>query len=68
MQPESLKKLDELELKINAIYTSVEKTRKYFMWTMIITIVLLVLPLLAAAFIVPSFISTYTSQFESLGL
>jgi hypothetical protein len=68
MQPDINKKLEDLEKKIDAIYVSVEKTRKYFFWTMIITIVVLVLPLIAMVFIIPSFISSYTSTLQGLGL
>jgi type IV secretory pathway component VirB8 len=62
------KKLIELEEKINNIYISVEKTRKYFLWTMIITIVLFVLPIIGIIFILPSFLNTYLSNFNSLSL
>ncbi|OGC52128.1 hypothetical protein A2982_01395 [candidate division WWE3 bacterium RIFCSPLOWO2_01_FULL_39_13] len=51
---------------IEKIYTSVERTRKYFLWTMIITIVIFVLPLIAMAFILPTFISTLTSQYGGI--
>ena len=50
-----------LEQKIDAIYASVEKTRKYFQWTLIITIVVIVLPLVLMLFALPSFFSYYTS-------
>ncbi len=46
--------------KIDKIYISVEKTRKYFMWTFIITIVLFVLPLIGLIFVIPQFLSTVT--------
>lgn len=68
MEQELLKKLQEQDEKINKIYVSVEKTRKYFLWTMIITVALFVLPLIAMVFAIPAFINTYTSNFESLGL
>jgi hypothetical protein len=68
MEQEIYKKLIELEEKINRVYISVEKTRKYFMWSMILTISLFVLPLIASIFIVPSFISNYTSNLSGLGL
>ncbi len=58
----------ELEEKINKIYISVEKTRKYFLWTGIITIAIIVLPLIVTMFVLPSFISSYTSNLSSLGL
>ena len=61
METETQKKLDALESKIDAIYASVEKTRKYFQWTLIMSFVVLVLPLLGLIFIIPSFISSYQS-------
>ena len=65
MEQEILQKLKEQDEKINLILESVEKTRRYFMWTLIITIVLFVLPLIGLVFIIPALISTYTS---TLGL
>ncbi len=67
MNPLMEQKIIELETKINAIYVSVEKTRKYFLWTMIITVVLFVVPLIGLVFAIPSFISTY-SNLGSLGM
>jgi hypothetical protein len=55
-----------LEAKIDAIYASVEKTRRYFLWTLIATIVAFVLPLIGAAFLAPAFLSSYTGQLEQL--
>jgi type II secretory pathway component PulF len=43
-------------------YKSAEKTRKYFLYTGIITILAFVLPLIALAYYLPSFISTYTNS------
>ena len=54
-----------LEQKIDQIYVSVEKTRKYFLWTMIITIVLFVLPLIGLLFVIPSFFSAYQTYDSS---
>ncbi len=67
METEILKKLQEQEAKIEQIYISVEKTRKCFQWTMIITIALFVLPLIGLLFAVPAFLSSY-SQIQSLGI
>lgn len=61
-------KVFELEKKIDEIYVSVEKTRKYFFWTMIVTLVVLVLPLLGLLFVVPSFLSNYTTTLNTLGI
>jgi len=54
--------LDEQTKKIDAIYRSVEKTRKYFLWTMIITAVLFILPLVGLLIIIPQFISLITGS------
>jgi hypothetical protein len=68
MEQEIIKKIEEQELKIDAIYKSVEKTRKYFLTIIWITIIAVVLPLIALAFVIPSFLSTYTDTLGSLGL
>lgn len=62
MEGELLKKLEEQDQKINAIYISVEKTRKYFLWTMIITIAAVVLPLIGLMFAIPAYLSTLSSM------
>jgi hypothetical protein len=50
-----------LEEKIDKIYKSVEKTRKYFMWTLITTLAFFILPLFGLFFAVPKFIETYSN-------
>ena len=59
-------KLIALETKIDAIYASVEKTRKYFMWTLIITVVLFVLPIIGLIFAIPAFLTNYVGSINSL--
>ncbi len=44
--------------RLDAIYVSTEKTRKYFLWTLIVTVVLLVLPLIGLAFAIPFYLQT----------
>ena len=66
MDPFTTQKLQEFEAKVDKIFISVEKTRKYFLWTMIITVVAFVLPLIGLAFAIPSFVHTYTSQIQTL--
>lgn len=68
MDLETKQALDALSTKLDAIYTSTEKTRKYFMWTMYITIALFVLPLIGLLFVVPSFMANYVGQMQNLGL
>jgi hypothetical protein len=45
--------------KLDAIYRSVEKTRKYFMWTLIITVAAVVLPLIGLIFAIPAFLRSF---------
>jgi hypothetical protein len=68
MNEDLIKKLEEQAVKIDKIYESVEKTRKYFQWTLIITVVTIVLPIVAILFILPTIISTYTSTLSGLGI
>jgi len=59
-------KLAALEKKLDEIYVSVEKTRKYFFWTMIITLVVFILPLIGLLFAIPSFLGNYTQALDTL--
>jgi hypothetical protein len=59
-------RLAALEAKIDAIYASVEKTRTYFQWTLIISVVLFVLPLIGLLFAVPAFLSSYVDPLQTL--
>ena len=61
MEEELLKKFEEQDKKLNDIFRSVEKTRKYFLWTLIITVVLFFLPLIGLLFVIPQFLKIYTS-------
>ena len=53
MDEEILKKIEENREKLDKIYVSTEKTRKYFMWTLIITVVMFVLPLVGLVVMIP---------------
>ena len=63
-------KLEALEKKIDAIYVSVEKTRRYFFWTGVITLAVIVLPLLALPFVIGQFLSYYSNigDISNLGI
>jgi len=54
-----------LEEKIEKIYISVEKTRKYFLWTLIISIALVVLPAIGLVFVIPQFLSSYVGSINA---
>ena len=61
MEPELLEKLNIQERKLDAIYASVEKTRKYFLWALVATLVALFLPLIGVAFAIPFFLNTLST-------
>jgi len=66
METEILNKVKELEAKIEKIYISVEKTRKYFQWTFIATIVFFILPLIVIAVILPSLMDSITNVYGGI--
>jgi hypothetical protein len=61
MDENTQKQLAALEQKIDAIYQTTERTRKYLFWTLVITILVVVLPAIGLVFAIPSFIETYSS-------
>ena len=54
-------KLETLEKMLGDVYASAEKMRKYFLWTIIISVLVFVVPLIGLLFTVPSFLSSYSS-------
>lgn len=52
--------------KIDAIYVSVEKTRKFLLIIMWSSVIMVVLPLLAGLLIVPYIISSFSSYASGL--
>lgn len=61
MDQELLQKLDAQEKKLDEIARSIEKMRKYFFWTLVITLAVIVLPLIGLIFVVPQFLSNYSN-------
>ena len=59
-------RLKELNDKIDAVFVSVEKTRKYFLVIIWITVIAFVLPLIGAFFIAPTFLDTYLGSLDGL--
>ena len=59
MEPQLEARFATLEKKLDAIYISTEKTRKYFLTTMIITVAAFVLPLIGLVFAIPALLSSY---------
>jgi NADH:ubiquinone oxidoreductase subunit 3 (subunit A) len=61
-----LVKLEEQDAKINAIYKSVEQTRKLFLATLIITVLMFVVPAIGLVFIIPWFLNVMSSAYSGL--
>jgi len=61
MDEEIKKKLQEQDEKLDRIYVSVEKTRKYFLWTMISTGVMFIVPLVGLAIVIPPLLQSLSS-------
>lgn len=66
MDSDLQKQLQTLEEKIDAVYVSVEKTRKYFRVILCVTLAMVVLPALGLIFAIPAFLNSYTSSFGGL--
>ncbi|KKW19273.1 MAG: hypothetical protein UY63_C0017G0050 [Parcubacteria group bacterium GW2011_GWA2_51_10] len=54
-------KLTALEQRIIAVYESAEKTRKYILVIVIITVAAVALPVIGLFFAIPSFLSSYSA-------
>jgi hypothetical protein len=59
MDPQILDRLSAQEAKLDAIFKSVERTRKLFLAIVWVTIITFVLPLILMLFAIPRFIDTY---------
>ncbi len=57
-EKEILEKLEAQSKLIERIFISTEKTRKYFLWTLILSVALVVLPLIGLVFAIPQFLKT----------
>jgi hypothetical protein len=66
MDQELLQKLEEQGKKIDAIYVSVEKTRRHIFWSVVITVVTIVLPLLGIVALIPWMLSLFSNTYGSL--
>lgn len=66
MEEEILRKIEDQNKKIDAIWVSVEKTRKYFLTTLIISVVMTVLPLIGLLIIIPIVLGSLSKSMEGL--
>ena len=54
-------KLQAIEIQLEKIEKSTEATRKYLLWTFIVTVVVFILPLIGLIFAVPAMLSSYNA-------
>jgi type II secretory pathway component PulF len=54
-------KIEELEDKVNKLQRTVDKIKKIFIWTVIVSIALFILPLIGLLIIIPQFLSIYAN-------
>ena len=66
MEKEILEKFEAQDKKLEKIYLSIEKMRKYFLFALIVTIAAIVVPLIGLAFIIPKFLNIYSSGYLGL--
>ena len=64
MDQDIQKKFEEQEVKLDNIYKSVERMRKYFLWTLIVTVATIVLPLIGLVIAIPWFLNIMTSAYN----
>lgn len=58
MDEELKTRLEELETKVDRVMHSAELTRKYILWTVVISVALFILPLIGLAFVIPKYLQT----------
>lgn len=66
MDPKLQEQLNELEVKVTQIHEFTKKTERYMRFTFWVTIGVIVLPILAALFIIPPLVSSVTSSLDGL--
>lgn len=59
-------RLNAIEAKVDAVYTSAEKTRKYFLAVIIVSVIAFVLPLIGLFFAIPTFLAGYGDALNGL--
>lgn len=66
MDEQLSQRISTLEEKVDAIYVSVEKTRKYFQLILWITLAMVVLPAIGLLFAIPAFLNSYMGSYDGL--
>lgn len=68
METELKNKLDVLEQKLDKANKDIKTIKNVFLWSFILTIIFIVLPLVAMIFVIPQFMSTYSSALKDLNI
>jgi len=66
MDEQIIQKIEAQAKKLEEIFVSVEKMRKYFLWTLIISSAAIILPLLGLIIILPWFLRVMSSAYQGL--
>lgn len=54
-------KMEALEKKVGELERTVKMIKRIFLWTIIISVALFILPLIGLVFVIPQFLSNYAS-------
>ena len=68
MEQELQKRIEEQGVKIDAIYKSVEKTRKYFLIIIWVTVIAVIIPIIGLLFAIPTFMNNYVNVLGGAGI
>ncbi|MEX0933464.1 MAG: hypothetical protein WDZ74_01790 [Candidatus Paceibacterota bacterium] len=66
MEEKILLKIEELEKKTDTLLRLVNTMRKYFLWSLIASLLFFLLPLIGLLIAIPYFLSTYGDLYGSL--
>jgi type II secretory pathway component PulF len=61
MEQEILRKLEGIEKKLEDNAEMIRRMKQYFFWTLIVSVLVIVLPLLGLLLVIPRFIDTYSN-------
>lgn len=64
MEQEIFEKLQKMEQKVDTMFASIEKLRKYFLWTIIVTFATIILPLAVLAVAAPWMLGTLSNAYN----
>lgn len=63
-----LQKLKELDGKVDKVYKSTERTRKYILIMLVVSVAVVFLPIIGLIFVIPQFLNIYSDLGGGLGL